>query len=478
MSVGSLGAGSGLDLESLVKNMVSAQRDTKVKLYNDKLEGFETKLSALGSVGAAIDSFKSSVKTLNDETLFTGRNAIIDQVEGEESIAISTDSTASNGSYAISVSQIASGSRVVSADGLFSSGDDIITTVGGDLNLSAGDDNFSITVEPGTTLSQLRSQINNSAENFGVSANLVDDGNGNLFLTMTSSKQGAENSLRISNEPTPVPEGSELVSDVDSENSQEIPGFIETGFGLDSVSTEGLTAGLYTPIGDEAKDAIISVDGISIRSDTNTFENAVSGLTIEALTVSDKAANVDISYDQQTVKEAVETFISSYNEMVGVLKRSSAKGAVLSGNSMIRNLQNSLSSELMSSSTNTGVFSSIFDIGIEMQNNAVLSFDNAKFDSAMKKGYTEVSPLFTGDTGLAESLDNLLDNYTGSQGMNNTLKESVRRSIDDTEESLNDYEKRMERYESTLRDKFTGLDSQLANMNAQGNYLNSMLEKL
>ncbi|MGR0277967.1 flagellar filament capping protein FliD [Marinomonas dokdonensis] len=476
MSVGSLGAGSGLDLESLVKNMVSAQRDTKVKLYNDKLEGFETKLSALGSVGAAIDSFKSSVKTLNDETLFTGRNAIIDQEEGNESIAISTDNTASNGSYAISVNQTASGSRIVSADGLFSSGDDIITTVGGNLNLSAGDDSFTLTVEPGTTLSQLRSQINNSAENFGVSANLVDDGNGNLFLTMTSSKQGAENTLRITNEPTPVPEGSELVSDVDDD--LESPALIETGFGLDSVSTEGLSAGLYTPLGDEAKDAIITVDGISIRNDTNTFEDAVSGLTIEALAISDKPANVDISYDQQTVKEAVETFISSYNEMVSVLKQSSAKGAVLSGNSMIRNLQNSLSSELMSSSTNTGVFSSIFDIGIEMQNNAVLSFDNAKFDSAMKKGYTEVSPLFTGDTGLAESLDNLLDNYTGSQGMNNTLKESVRRSIDDTEESLNDYEKRMERYESTLRDKFTGLDSQLAGMNAQGNYLNSMLEKL
>ncbi|MEO9655824.1 flagellar filament capping protein FliD [Marinomonas sp.] len=476
MSVGSLGAGSGLDLESLVKNMVSAQRDTKVKLYNDKLDGFETKLSALGSVGAAIDSFKSSVKTLNDETLFTGRNAIIDQEEGNESIAISTDNTASNGSYAISVNQMAAGSRIVSADNLFSSGDDIITTVGGDLNLSAGDDSFTLTVEPGTTLSQLRSQINNSAENFGVSANLVDDGNGNLFLTMTSSKQGAENTLRITNEPTPVPEGSELVSDVD--DALESPALLETGFGLDSVSTEGLSAGLYTPLGDEAKDAIITVDGIAIRNDTNTFDDAVSGLTIEALATSDKPANVDISYDQQTVKEAVETFISSYNEMVDVLKRSSAKGAVLSGNSMIRNLQNALSSELMSSSTNTGVFSSIFDIGIEMQNNAVLSFDNAKFDDAMQKGYNDVAPLFSGDSGLAESLDNMLDNYTGSQGMNNTLKESVRRSIDDTEESLNDYEKRMERYESTLRDKFTGLDSQLANMNAQGNYLNSMLEKL
>ena len=76
-------------------------------------------LSALGKVGSAIDNFKSSVKALNDDELFTGRDAKIDQKEGEEVIAITTDSTASNGSYAIDVNQLAKGSRVMSAPGVF-----------------------------------------------------------------------------------------------------------------------------------------------------------------------------------------------------------------------------------------------------------------------------------------------------------------------------------------------------------------------
>ncbi|KZN13483.1 flagellar filament capping protein FliD [Marinomonas sp. TW1] len=539
MSVGSLGAGSGMDLESLVKKMVSAQRDAKVKLYQDKLNGYEAELSALGKVGSAIDSFKSSVDTLNDETLFTGRDAKIAQAEGEEVMSISTDNTASNGSYAIDINQLAKGSRVMSAPGLFSSADDVITQKDADLTFQAGDNEFTINVKAGTTLSELRNQINTSEDNFGVSANLVDDGNGNLFFTATSAIEGSGNSLKIINsspitneaetlnedsseevvaddieEPEgiaeaevdeldlpgddvdfandgPIPEdeveeesvdtSADEIADpsVDSDLGQDSADGVNTGLTLDSISTEGVFAGLYTPLGDEARDAVITVDGIQIRNSSNTFDEAVAGLSIEALDLTDKTTRVDISYDQKTVKEAIDEFISSYNELLDLFQASTDKGAVLNGNSMIRNLQSSLSTQLMSShGKTTGTFTSIFDLGVKMDNNGRLSLNSTKFNSAMDRGFSEIAPLIAGDDGLATSLENLLDNYTGSGGMTNTLKDSVRDSIDNTEETLEAYEDRMARYEESLRDKFTGLDSRLANMNAQGGYLNSVLAKM
>lgn len=546
MSVGSLGAGSGIDLESLVKQMVSAQKDAKVKLYQDRIDGYEAELSALGRVGSAIDTFKSSVKALNDDELFTGRDAKIAQTEGEEVIAITTDNTASNGSYAIDVNQLAKGSRVMSAPGTFSSADDVVTKQDSRLTFKAGSNEFSITVDAGTTLSELRNQINTSEDNFGVSANLVDDGNGNLFFTATSAIQGAANTLKIINtsivrdengniidnpieenvdntvEDAPIEEQSEPIvdekdeldlagDDVDFANDGPIPADEEKDIvesesdpvsvddkdaadiadkkqastiansaviGLDRISTEGISAGLYTPLGDEARDAIITVDGIQIRNDTNTFDNAVAGLSIEALAPTDKTTKVEISFDQKTVQETIEEFIASYNDVIGVLQASSDKGAVLNGNSVVRNLQSSLSTQLMSSHGNSGVFTSIFDLGVKMDNKGKLSFDNAKFDSAMKKGYSDIAPLIAGDNGLAQSLENLLDNYTGSSGMTNSLKDSVRRSIDSTEGALESYEDRMVKYEESLRSKFTSLDSRLANMNAQGGYLNSVLAKM
>lgn len=538
MSVGSLGAGSGLDLESLVKQMVSAQKDTKVKLYQDKIDGYEAELSALGQVGSAIDVFKTSVKALNDDDLFTGRDAKIAQKEGEEVVAITTDSNASNGTFAIDVNQLAKGSRVMSAPGLFSSPEDVVTEKKASLIFKAGDKEFSLDVKAGTTLSELRNQINTSEDNFGVSANLVDDGNGNLFFTATSSIQGAGNTLKIINtsyvpddvpvEEEPIIQEDPMVEDdpsdvideideldlrgdeVDFANDGPIPddekppvppvedvtesdvtesdeaevddaaalaAQISTN-NLNSLSTEGAFAGMYTPLGEQAEDAIITVDGIQIRNQTNTFDEAVAGLSIEALDVTQKSTKVDISFDEKTVQESVEGFVRSYNDLVGLLQQSSGKGAVLNGNSMVRNLQSSLSTEIMTSRGETRTFTSIFDLGIKMDNNGFLEFNNTKFEAAIKKGYSEIAPLIAGEKGLAQSLDDLLSSYTGSAGMTNSLKDSVRRSIDSTEGTLEAYEERMIKYEESLRSKFSSLDTRLANMNAQGSYLNSVLSNM
>lgn len=528
MAIGSLGTGSGLDLESLVNEMVSAQKDTKIRLYEGKITGYEAELSALGRVSAAIDGFKSSVESLNNEELFTGRNADIAQVEGEEVISITTDNTASNGSYAIDVNQLAKGSRVMSAPGTFSSADDVVSKTDSELTFKAGTNEFTLSIAAGTTLSQLRNQINTSEDNFGVSANLVDDGSGNLFFTVTSPIQGAENTLSITNpltvlideeavedgedtaeddllaENEPFVDELDLVGDdIDYANDGEIPvdrTEEETdesstdleGDGLDtdsstknveitlhSVSTEGALAGLSAPLGEQAQDAIITVDGIQIRNDTNTFDQAVAGLSIEAVDLTEKTTKVDVSFDQKTVQETIEEFVASYNDLINVLQQSTEKDAVLNGNSMIRNLRSSLSSQLMTSQASPGsTFTSVFDLGIKMENNGVLSFDTAKFESALKKGYSEIAPLISGEDGLAQSLVNLVGNYTGSGGMTNTLKDSLLNSIDNSEKALDAYEDRMDRYETSLRSKFTGLDSRLASMNAQGGYLNTVLANL
>ena len=451
MAIGSLGAGSGIDLESLVSKMVSARRDTKVKLYEDKLAGYEAELSALGSVGSAIDNFKTYVKNLNDDELFSGRNAVVEQKNGKESFTVTPDKTASTDKYSIQVNQLAKGSRLVSDITSFSSRDEVVTSSGGKLTLTAGDQKLELDVKPKTTLSKLREQINSEGKDFGVSANLVDDGEGHMFFTITSTKTGAGNTLNI-----------------DSSNLT-----------LDSAALGGFFPGLSVPEGGEAQDAFITVDGISVRSDSNDFDDAIAGLSIKALDVSKEPAKVEVTYNKEKVEETIQGFVSSYNDLIAVFKQNTAKGAVLNGNSMIRNLSTSLAGDLMSNHASPGSpFTSIFDVGVELLDNGTLSYDTDKFNRAAETDFDGVATLFVGEKGLAKSLDTLLDSYAGPRGMNSSLKDSVSKSISSTEESLSDYEDRMEKYEASLRSKFTNLDTQLANMNAQGDYLNSMLNKL
>ncbi|MEC8483477.1 MAG: flagellar cap protein FliD N-terminal domain-containing protein, partial [Pseudomonadota bacterium] len=62
MSVTSLGVGSGLDLETLVTNMVSVQRDTRVAAYEDKISDFESEVSAYGAIKSALEAFEDAVE--------------------------------------------------------------------------------------------------------------------------------------------------------------------------------------------------------------------------------------------------------------------------------------------------------------------------------------------------------------------------------------------------------------------------------
>ncbi|TDO99817.1 flagellar filament capping protein FliD [Marinomonas balearica] len=460
MTVSSLGVGSGLDLQELMESMVSAQRDTKVEAYEDKISDYESEVSAYGAIKSALESFQSSVESLNDEDLFTGRTATTTQPDSGDIVSVSADEEASNGAYNISVSQLAQGSRSVSSDGLFSSSDDVVTSSGGDLTFTAGDETFTISVESGTTLSELREQINDADENFGVSANLVDDGNGNVFLTLNSDITGDGNDLVVTNTD-------ESLDDVSS---------VATGTG---------SAGLVIGAGDGAQDAIIDVDGITINSDTNTFDDAVSGLSIKALSLSAEDSDGEletaqsvIDFDTDSVQETLESFVSSYNSLKSTFDSYTAAGAILNGSSLVRGLESELNSDLMTSFSDAGDLTSMFDIGIEMDDDGMLSLDTTAFNEAMEDSYDDVVTLFSGDDGVANIMDEYLDSYTGSNGLLQEIANASQESVDNTEESLENFEYRMDLYEEQLTEKFSNLDVLLASLNNSGDALLESLSSL
>ena len=460
MSVTSLGVGSGLDLETLVENMISVQRDTKVSAYEDKISDYESEVSAYGAIKSALEKFETSVENLADSDLFTGRTASLTQPSNGDIISVEADSDASNGSYNISVSQLAQGSRSVSAAGLFSSTDDVVSSVGGDLTFTAGDETFTISVAAGTTLAELREQINDDQNNFGISANLVDDGSGNVYLTLNSDVTGDGNDLVITN------------TDESLDN-------------VSSVATGAGTAGLSIAADDAAQDAVINVDGIEIRSDSNTFEEAVSGLTIKTLEVSETDASGDpetatatVDYDTETVKETLEGFVSAYNSLLSVFDTYTGTDKILNGSSLIRGLEGGLNSDLMTIFDDAGSLSTIFDLGVEMADDGTLSLDSSAFSDAMDESYDDVVSLFSGDNGLANILGDMVSNYTGSSGLLSDMVDASQDSADKTEESLENFEYRMDLYEEQLRARFTTLDTLLASMNSNGTYLLTQLSSL
>ena len=69
MAIRSLGAASGLDLESLVTQLVTVERNTKVSRLDSTKKELDSSLSGFGKLKSALSKFQDAVKALSTENL-------------------------------------------------------------------------------------------------------------------------------------------------------------------------------------------------------------------------------------------------------------------------------------------------------------------------------------------------------------------------------------------------------------------------
>lgn len=292
MSIQSLGVGSGLALDDLVSQLLEAERRPKEEALTAKEEQNEAEISGLGQIKSKLSDFKDSVDELRSDADINGREPIISTPsEDEDTLTAEASNSALRGSYEIVVEQLATGSRIVTDDGAFTSSSDSVLTSGtGSLTFDVGgSESFTISVSTGMTLTQLREAINNSDDNFGVQANIIDTGTSSgPKLVFTSDSTGTGNDLVITN---------------------------DTGAAeLDRVSTTGGTANISAGNITSASNAVAYIDGIQVESESNEFENTIQNVSFEVQEVSSLDANGDfqattleIGYDRDGLKTKSQT---------------------------------------------------------------------------------------------------------------------------------------------------------------------------
>ncbi len=108
-AITSTGLGSGLDIESLVRGLVSAEGAPTTQRLQVKEAKLQADLSALGTLKGALSGFQSSVQGLKDIAAFKARTATSSSVT---SFTAAANSTAVAGSFAIRVDQLAAAAKV------------------------------------------------------------------------------------------------------------------------------------------------------------------------------------------------------------------------------------------------------------------------------------------------------------------------------------------------------------------------------
>ncbi|MDD2840796.1 MAG: flagellar filament capping protein FliD [Tolumonas sp.] len=468
-TITSAGAGSGIDLESVISASVAAKKAQLEQPITKQKTTNQLTLSGIGQLKSAISSFSSILDTLSAADAFNKRSVNITQSTDNPVLQVTTNTGASNGQYNITVNQLATTSRV---EGSFASS----TTVpaDGQLTFSVGTNkSFTVDVKKGDTLQSLRTKINANGNNFGLSANIVntyDSATGAAMtkLVLDSGVSGSGNDLSITGSA-----GLEIFNFT--------PASTPTA---DKPSTIINNKMLQTQV---AASAEIDVDGNILKSDSNTFNNTVQGLNITVLRTSDASTSnkVAITTDKSSIKDMVQKFIDGYNTLLDkttslgkrdtiVAGVSQNDGGALAGDSSTRMVKSFITNSILKQSTTSTNFKSIFDVGVKMDNNGKLSLDSTKFTAATDTNFDQVVALFGGINGVAGQINSQLKAYTQSAGLLAKREDALNSELRTLNQRETVITEQITKYEAGLRTQYGNLDAMLVKMNKSASYLSQI----
>ena len=472
-----LGSASGLPLEELVSTLVKVERDSKLSRINTTKKTLDTSLSGVGQLKSALSAFQDAIKKLGGNTLNARIATVTQPTENKTYLEASASSTAAAASFDIKVNQLASGSRLESADAAFSSANDVISTTNGILTFSANGKSFEVEVTAGMTLNELRQKINAKSDNFGVNANIINAGGATgTKLVLTSDETGSGNDLVITN------------------NNAE----------LDNLSTvaTGATAGLS--VSQAAQDAIIEIDGITTTNASNTFSNVIQDvtLTVKAVTPDGNNASVNIATDNANAEENIQNFINNYNVLVDQIsdltkkrtlgadgKTVTAEGGALATDQLPKNIMSQLRGLLGNVVEGADEsLSTLYSLGItfredgklEISSSSEFSTDSGRtrFNRALNENYDGVAAFFGGETGLSATLDSFLKEFTQAGGIIASKENSLKTQIDKNTKDLEAANRYIASFEQTLRSRYTSLDALLGSMQNMASTVTAQLSSL
>ncbi len=441
----SLGAGSGIDTRSLVKDLANASRAPKVELFDTRTRAVQARISAVAQARSDLESFTASLSDLvaggTIETQPTTSNNAIVTAAAVPGVRLSRRADE------IIVNQLARSQTSVSA---FIAND--ASPVGqGELKLSVGGQDFAIIVGPGNdSLGGMASAINASGS--GVSASVRNDGSGTrLVLKGETGAAKAFTLTQLSGNPA-----------------------------LAAYTSQ--SGGLI--VSQPAQDASFTVDGIAFSRSSNSVSDAIPGLSL-TLKKAVPGEAVAISGDRPTalLRQTIGDFVSVYN---GLKRTIAAARTATGGDGGLRSLDLQLSALIDTGITSDTSINSLSDLGIKTNRDGSIGLNTEQFDTVLRTNPDAVEALFSPtrdashtaitDPGIAASLKALNDRATGGGGTLDGLKLRLDKEAAELAKNRARMEEREAAYQSRLERQFGTMDARIAGLRATQTYLEQQIK--
>jgi len=398
----SLGAGSGIDTNSLVTQLTAIEKAAPQARIDNKRDLAQTQISDFGLLSSALSTLKDAASVLTEPEGLFSKSASFTESDALVPTSLATDVKA--GTYAFTVNQTAQ-SQALAFEG-FSDPSDAVgegtvtlnfgawaRDVDGDINGGFTQDNASestaITIDStNNSLQGLRDAINEA--DVGVTASIVFDGS-DYHLTVLA-ESGEQNQLEIV-----VEESGGSPSNTDGSDLSRFA-FSAAVTGFENSETQG------------GRDAQLTINGLVVNRSSNTITDVVEGITLDILkaTSAGETVTVTVTDDKAFAEQNVRGFVDAYNAFLEAVDPIFGTNEVENDDGDTETVVGSLANDGLAKSALTQIrgliassipglsdsnLTSLTNIGIRTELDGSLSINEKDFNAAFTDNFEDVQKL-------------------------------------------------------------------------------------
>ncbi len=363
------GPESGINYTAIL-NALDKALSAPITLMKAQETPLNNQLSAWKSIGSDITALSSSASALGQPSLFQSYTA----ASSDTSVATAqASSSAIPGTYNVTVSSLAT-AGVIASQGVASTSTAVASsgsTGTFDITVNGKTTDVALNSTTGYTLADLAQTINNS--NAGVTASIINNGASSdpYQLVLTSNNTGTNYAPSVTDDLT------------------------------------GGTALTFTTT-QSAANATLNYEGISITNQSNTVKNVIPGVTLSL--ASTGSTTITVGLDTNTIDNAVNSFISAYNKVIGDVSSQNTVtssgsgntksetlgplGGNVSLNNLVNNLYSFIGSEAPGLSGNAGL-ASTYGITQSSSGSGKLQLNTTELNNMLTSDPQQVQQFFS-----------------------------------------------------------------------------------
>jgi len=332
------GMASGMDIDSLVKSLMTARQGPLNKL-NQQKQTLEWQRDDYRKMSTKLVTFmQDSITKLSQSSTINAQKA---SVTGNTNAVTATASSTASGTMTIEVKELATSASALTETGKWAAATAGKLTMGDLKDVSTPGSTPLFTADGKATVgnAQIAFKTTDTVESFVAAINANKDagvtavyspssglsftsktvGSQSVLTSATAAKQGvtyaqdavksAQEEVDATSDPADkaVAEKKLANAKIDLETAQKVTGIdekLQKAFGLK-----------IDPAGNKGTDSEVIVNGLSVTNSSNTFEVSGVSLTLNAKSVG-SPTTVTVAKDTEKVVKAVQDFVNAYNDVL------------------------------------------------------------------------------------------------------------------------------------------------------------------